>query len=219
MKVPFTITLPDHPYTTDTANNNTVSAMYEGPHFLLGRWETATGIMHNVIYGADTLEQLTENIKWQEEGHEFIPIDATKHPFEAAYLTHTYSHDPIDHPTYNHGTHDDGTDLGSWTFTYSQNGVLAQIHLQGDLTYDKATDTFTKPAYREHAVDEDEFYEGYKNQSQHIRESVARPFRYTDADKAALLEYADWLDKLDAMYRQRGIPHWQIPFPSHPAID
>jgi hypothetical protein len=218
MKVPFTITLPDNPYTVEVNDEITVNAMYEGPHYLVGRWETATGIMHNAIRGGETIASL-ELDKWIEEGHEFIAIDATQHPLAAAFLTHSYTHEEIPHPTYDHGVHEDGTELGSWTFTYSQNAVLSQIHLQGDLRYDKATDTFTPPRFREHAVDETEFYEGYKTQAALIRESCAKPFRYTDADKATLLAHADWLDKLEDMYKAKGIPHWQIPFPHNlPAI-
>jgi hypothetical protein len=220
MKKEFTFTIPDNPYTTDVNEEKTINAVYDGPRYVVARWEPATGIVHNVVYGADN-ESALELDKWVEDGHEFFVIDASEHPFEVAYLTHNYTHENIENPTYTHGEcPTTGIERGEWTYTYADTtGGLSQIHYAQDLRYDSATRTFTPPRFREHAIDETEFYEGVKKQSALIKASIAVPGNYTTADAAILAEHADWLLKLEDAYKNHGIPHWQIPFPkSLPAI-
>ena len=213
MKIEFTFTIPDDPYTLTVNEEKTVNAVYTGSRWLLGRWEEATGIMHNVIAEADSEDKLDPGGRLEEEGHRYIAFDAVTFPWEAAYLTHHYTHDPIEDPVYVHGLAADRFDMGSWTYHYSEAGVMSQCTEGQGLRYDPATKTFTHPPYRTHMITEESFYEAHAIGITNLENSLKQEHVYTTADKATLTAHLDWMKKLESRYRAKGIPHWQIPFP------
>jgi hypothetical protein len=214
MKVEFTFTIPDDPYTQNVNEEQIVNAVYDGPRWHLMRWEIATGLVHNVIASADTKDNLDVGGRVEEDGYRYLPFDASRFPWEASYLTHLYTHDKVEDPVYVHGLADDGFDMGSWTFRYAEDNLLTQCKDAFALRYNPDTDTFTHPPYRTHLADEADFWAGNYTQATNIRNSVAEEGLYIAADKAKLLEYAEWLEKLESRYKAKGIPHWQIPFPT-----
>ena len=219
MKIEFTFTIPDDPYTHTVNEERTVNAVYTGRRWLLARWEESTKIMHNVIAEADSEDKLDIGGRIEEEGHRYIAFDAVEFPWEAAYLTHYYTHDPIEDPVYDHGLADDGFDMGSWTYHYSDEGVLSQCNEGINLRYNPETNTFTRPPYRTHMISEDSFYEAHAISITNLENSLRQEHVYTTADKATLVAHLDWMKKLESRYRAKGIPHWQIPFPTGlPAI-
>jgi hypothetical protein len=213
MKIEFTFTIPDDPYTLTVNEEKTVNAVYTGSRWLLGRWEEATKIMHNVISEADSEDKLDIGGRVEEEGHRYIAFDAVTFPWEAAYLTHNYIHDPIEDPVYVHGLAADGFDMGSWTYHYSDQAVLSQCNEGLQLKYDPATNTFTRPPYRSHFISEESFYEAHAIGTKNLENSLKQEHVYTTADKATLTAHLVWMKKLESRYRAKGIPHWQIPFP------
>jgi len=214
MKVEFTFTIPDDPYTQTVNEEQTVKATFEGPRWWLMRWEASTGICHNMIASAESEDKLDVGGRVEEEGHRYIPIDAAEFPWEVSYLTHLYTHEKLEDPVYTHGLADDGYDMGSWTYHYAEDNVLTQCHDAFALVYNPSTNTFTHPPFRTHLADTDDFWAGNKIQAANIRKSVSEVGAYTTADKAKLLEYAEWLEKLESRYKAKGIPHWQISFPT-----
>lgn len=219
MKIEFTFTIPDDPYTLTVNEEQTVNAVYTGRRWLLGRWEESTKIMHNVIAEADSEDKLDTGGRIEEDGYRYIAFDAVEFPWEAAYLTHSYTHDPIENPVYDHGLADDGFDMGQWEYTYSDETALSQCCEGINLKYDPATNTFTRPPYRSHMISEESFYESHAISITNLENSLKQEHVYTTADKAALVAHLDWMKKLESRYRAKGIPHWQIPFPTGlPAI-
>jgi hypothetical protein len=214
MKIEFTFTIPDNPYTQTVDEEQVVNAVYEGPRWWIMRWEASTGIVHNVIANAETQAKLDVGGRVEEEGYRYLPIDAVEFPWEVSYLTHLYTHDKLEDPVYTHGLAADGYDMGSWTFHYAEDNVLTQCHDAFALRYNPDTNTFTRPPFRTHLANEADFWTGNVAQAAIIRTSVAEEGAYTTADKAKLLEYAEWLEKLESRYKAKGIPHWQIPFPT-----
>jgi hypothetical protein len=214
MRVEFTFTIPDDPYTQNYNEEQVVNAIYEGPRWHLMRWEIATGRVHNVIASAETKDNLDIGGRIEEEGFKYLPLDASKNPWEASYLTHLYTHDKVENPVYVHGLADDGFDMGSWEYHYSEDNVLTQCRDAHALQYNPDSDTFTHPPFRTHMANEEDFWAGNLIQAANIRRSVAEEGMYIAADKAKLLAYAEWLEKLDSRYRTKNIPYWQIPFPT-----
>jgi hypothetical protein len=214
MKIEFTFTIPDDPYTLAVNEEKTVNAVYTGKRWLLARWEIATQIMHNVIAEADSEDQLDTGGRIEEEGHRYIAFDAVAFPWEASYLTHNYTHDPIENPVYDHGLAADGFDMGSWEFSYGET-ALTQSAEGFNLRYDPDSKTFTRPPYRSHMISEESFYESHAISITNLENSLKLEHVYTTADKATLTAHLDWMKKLESRYRAKGIPHWQIPFPAN----
>jgi hypothetical protein len=214
MKIEFTFTIPDDPYTLTVNEEKTVNAVYTGKRWLLGRWEESTKIMHNVISEADSEDKLDIGGRVEEEGHRYIAFDAVTFPWEAAYLTHNYTHDPIENPVYVHGLAADGFDMGKWEYSYGDQAVLSQISEGINLRYDAETKTFTRPPYRSHMISEASFYEAHAIGITNLENSLKQEHVYTTADKATLTAHLSWMKKLESRYRAKGIPHWQIPFPT-----
>ena len=214
MKIEFTFTIPDDPYTLTVNEEKTVNAVYTGKRWLLGRWEESTQIMHNVIAEADSEDKLDTGGRIEEEGHRYIAFDAVEFPWEASYLTHNYTHDPIENPVYVHGLAADGFDMGQWEYNYGNETALTQVAEGINLRYDPDTKTFTRPPYRSHMISEESFYEAHAIAITNLENSLKLEHVYTTADKATLTAHLDWMKKLESRYRAKGIPHWQIPFPT-----
>lgn len=207
IKKNFTFVLPDEPYKTTTALNQVVNATYDGFKYLVMRVEDSTGIVHNIARGGDNSDAL-EIDNFVEEGFSFFILDATEHPFEAAYLTSNYTHETIEDPTFVLPN-----DLGSWTYHYDDNtGGINQCFYMNTLKYNPTTKTFTPPKYREHALTRESVIESAKIYSAEITKCLAEN-DYSDEDRAILEEHAAWLLTLEDVYQ--GVDHWKIPFPTN----
>ncbi len=206
MKKNFTFILPDEPYTDKTELNQTINAVYEGPRYLLCRVNQTTNIVEGVVRESDDLSAF-ENMP-QEQGYNYVTIDAAVNPFEAAYLTDYYTHDLIEDPTFvlPRG-------LGEWTYHYDDyTGGINQAFYQFTLKYEGGV--FIKPQYRLHALSRESVMAAAKLNASNIREALkVEDDSYTAEERKTLEDYAEWLENLEETYHD--VEHWKIKFPTN----
>ena len=205
----FTIVLPDEPYKISVDNNNTVNCKYTGPRFLAICVHTPSGnITYVARYGPTLADLDMQNLTDQDPDTEFYVLDANEHPFEAAYLQGEYTHDPI--PAYEETL---PNNLGTWNYTYSENGAIAQMYYFDTLKY--INGQFTGPTRREHAISRDSFFAGNNNIIAALEADLSNPeklINLDDDEKAQLDAHLAWLKSLPTIYAD--VDHWKIPFPT-----
>jgi len=201
----FTFKISDEPYKTTTSLNKTVDAIYEGPKFLALCVHTATGEVRYIARSGETEDELQmSNLVDNDEDTEFIVLNASEKTFEAAYLTGTYTHDPI--PDYIETLPTGET----WTYSFSGGGI-AQNYYGQDLLY--LDGEFGTPRFREHATNRESVLQGAANLVIMITKSLDEN-DYTSEEKAKLEEYKTWLSTINTAYP--NIDHWKLPFPANP---
>lgn len=201
----FTFKISDEPYKTTTSLNKTVDAIYEGPRFLaLCVYDPTGEIRYVARAGEDQADLQMDSLVDDDPDTTFIVLDASTKTFEAAYLTGSYTHDPI--PDYVEQLPTGGT----WTYTYSGGGITQNYYGQ-DLFY--IDGEFTTPRFREHALAKDSVFAGTVNTVSRINASLAAN-DYTDAERQAVEQYRDWLSSISTVYAD--VDHWKIPFPANP---
>ena len=91
----FTHLLPDQPYKQTASKNITVECEYAGPKYLLLRLHEQTGIIRCIERYGDDKAALEASIV--DDGHDwdFVVLDAAEYPWEAAYLTGSYTHGEV----------------------------------------------------------------------------------------------------------------------------
>lgn len=198
--------MSDEPYKTTTDLNKTIQATYIGPRFLALCVHMPTGEIRYVARNGEEEAELDLNSLVDDDPEtEFIVLDAKENPFEAAYITGYYEHDPIE-------DYVEQLPNNGGTFTYSwAGGVISQNYYGQDMFYRNGE--FTTPRFREHMVTKESVFEGSKIAANRITQSLADN-DYTDSERSALEEYRDWLNNLETTYA--NVDHWKIPFPANP---
>ena len=205
----FTFTLPDEPYHTTTADNNTVNCTYNGPKWLCFAVENDTHKVRNLESEGNTEADL--NFENQiEDGHYHIRVTANDHPMIAAYFTHAYTHEAID------DIEETLTDADGASFTfeyhYDDDGVIGQVCFNESVVWNPSNNTFSGPEFRTHVNSREETLSTFVAQADEYEANLAsEDTDYTDADAAALTAHVAWLRSIPVKYA--GIDHWKIPFP------
>lgn len=205
MKKNFVVVLPDEPYKTTTTLNKTVECTYNGPRYLALCVKQSGEITYYSTSG-ETVEELRMLDQIDDEaGTAFHVLDAAINPFEAAYLTHDYTHGDVDDfPV----TLPDN--LGTWTYHYDDGtGVIGQCFYGQDIKY--VAGSYTAPRYREHAIKREDFLQNCVNQATQIENSL-NVNDYSTEDKKTLQDHIAWLKSVSVKYA--NIDHWKISFPS-----
>lgn len=202
----FTVQLSDEPYKATTKLNKTIEATYLGPRFLALCVHMPTGEIRYVARSGETTDELElPSLVDDDEETEFIVLDAKEKPFEAAYLTGNYEHDPIE-------DYVEELPNGGGKYTYSwAGGAISQNYYGQDMFYRDGE--FTTPRFREHAVTKESVFSGAKKAANVITQSLADN-DYKDSERVALEEYRDWLNNVETVYAD--VDHWKIPFPANP---
>lgn len=207
MKKFFTFVLPDEPYKNTTELNQVVNAVYEGNRYLVARVNQQTNVIEGIVRSNESLDEINNFLAtYEEEGYSFTIIDATVHPFQAAYLTGDYTHDLIEDPTYvlPRG-------LGEWTYHYDDyTGGISQAFYMHTLKYNGGS--FIGPEYRQHAITRESLFEGAKAQAKTIEDTL-KVSDFTEEERTTLENFAKWLKDLPVTYE--GIDHWKISFPTN----
>lgn len=204
MKKNFTVILPDEPFKSSTAMNKTVHCVYEGLRYIVGRMNNTTKKVENSVGGFDNNEDIDLSF-FTEDGYSFIVIDATVNPFEAAFLTETYSHSEVDNYVETLSTGE------TWEHTYDNySGILSQIYKSFDLEYDSATKTFKEPSRISHPIVRESLFDAYKDFPKRIEDALSTN-DYSDEERTKLENYKTWLENLSTTYA--NVDHWKIPFP------
>lgn len=202
--------MPDEPYVTTTANNNTVEIRYDGPKWLCFCVENGTNKVRNLESEGETEADL--HFEHQiEDGHYHIKVRAADHPLIAAYFTHCYTHPEV--PTYEEDCTDADGDTWTWTHTYGENGILNHVHFNESVVWDPDAETFSGPQFRTHANTREETMAQFAYQADVTEENLDSPdTEYTTEEDTALRAHVAWLRSIPTKYAD--IKHWKIPFPS-----
>lgn len=202
MKKFFEVTLPDEPFKTTTNLNNKVTCLYEGPKYLVVRVDDATHKLVNVAGSSDNLNDL-DLAKFVEEGYSFHILDASVNPFEAAYLTGTYTHDDI--PDYEE-TLPSGE---KWTYSFDAGtGVISHVYKNLDMTYNNGA--YSTPERLTHGTTKEDFLTGANNLLELLEKSLNENDFLPD-EKKKLEDYRTFLKSLSTNYT--NIDHWKIRWP------
>lgn len=205
MKKNFTVVLPDEPFKTSTALNNTIQCTYNGLRYVVARMENSSKKVLNAVAMFDSLDEFDLS-SYVEDGHTFFVIDAASNPFEAALLTKIYDNGEINN-------YEETLSTGeTWDFVYDNGtGAIEQIFMPFSLEYDLDTKTFSEPKRPTHPITRESFFESIQEFPAKIQKALEIN-DYTDEEKAKLENYKNWLENLPVTYAD--IDHWKIPFPS-----
>lgn len=210
MKKTFNFILPDEPYKTTTALNQTVECTYTGPRYMLIQIDKDDH-QCRMISGAETEDHPSlDHSGYEPDEFDYRVIDTWDHLLEAAYMSEEYNHGIV--ADYSETI----TDANGNTFTFEHvyeddTGILAHCHWAGSILYMTATESFSGPDLREHVNSRESVVEGCAIQAQVVQDALDDPEReYTDAERTELTEYKDWLLNVDTIYA--GINHWKWPF-------
>jgi hypothetical protein len=201
----FVIVLPDEPYKTTTNLNKTLECTYNGPRYL-AVCVKQTGDIKYFSTSGETIEELRMADQIDDEaGTAFHVLDAAVNTFEAAYLTHSYTHGDVEDYTVTHPNN-----LGSWSYHYDDGtGAIGQCFYVQDVKY--IAGSYTAPRYREHAIKREDFLQHCIDIANHIERSLAIN-DYSAEDTKKLQDHAVWLKSVPTAYA--NIDHWKIPYPS-----
>ena len=227
MKKKFIMTLPDQPYKDTIADDIEVQCTYDGPRYLLVAVDDRTD---QPEYGTvKFVARKTENVseldlkdynegQHDEEGITFVILDAAENTWEAAYLTHSYTHETI--PDYHEvlPTKNDAGEDETYTYHYDDTtGGIGACTYQGMLRYNFDTQTYARPPYRLHALTRQSFLDSLKVMEQQIKDRLLAEASILDQDaKDELNDYLDWLTNIPVKYA--NVDHWKIPFRSYPQV-
>jgi len=210
MRKNFTFLLPDEPYKNTTALNKVQNAVYTGPRYFAICVIDATGEIKYIARRGESLAEIDfDNLVDDDPATTFYLIDASEHPFPAAYLMNTYETGDVA----DYSTDLVDADGNEWNYTYhydDNTGSIGQCFYGQSLKY--INNQFVGPEYRLHAVTKQSLIENYRNIATAIEQSL-QINDYTDEDRTAFAAHIAWLRDLERLYA--GIDHWKIPFPSN----
>jgi len=219
MRKLFNVILPDEPYKNPPtfALNKTVECMYNGPRYIVCCVNTDTDDIHYVSGRYENTEDF-DLADHKEDGdhHKFFVFDASENPLECAYLTHTYTHGPVQNFQTTLTTKDADGKFETYEYVYDDNnGILGHAFFQGTLKYNSKSG-FSGPQRRVHALGDDgwdQVLASIKHQAVEIRKAI-QVNDYFPAELEEINAYLEWCDLFEEKYAD--VDHWKIPFPKHP---
>ena len=200
----FDVILPDEPFKTETTLNKKVQCLYDGPRYLLIRVDNSTDHVVGSVTGSDSLDGLNAE-SFNEEGHSFHVLDASANPFEAAYLTYSYTHPDIE-------PFEEVLPNGEkWEYHYEpKTGVLSHLFRALGLKFNNGK--FSMPERIVHGTSREDFFTGVDGLVEGLTKSLSEN-DFLPEEKKILEDYKVWLTGLEKEYA--GIDHWKIKFPTN----
>lgn len=211
MRKTFIHTLPDEPYKTTSRLNKTVQCEYNGPRYHVVRMLEKDGTVLNIERSGDDKEAMEASIVDDGPIYDFFVLDADSHPWEAAYLSHAYSHGTVD-------DYEETLPDGS-KYQYQLldgHGIIEQFHSHNSMKYDKGSGVFTKPPFVTHPITKSEFWEGLDNQIKEMSKLAEKTSQYTSKQIADIEAYVSALTDIKSKFV--NVDHWKIPFPLYPNL-
>jgi hypothetical protein len=211
MKKTFIHTLPDEPYKTTARLNKTVQCEYSGPRYHVVRVQEKDGIVLNVERSGEDREALEATIVDDGPIYDFFILDSETHPWEAAYLTHAYSHGEVQDY--------EETLPNGHKYLYQLldgHGIIEQFHAVNTMKYDKGSNLFVRPPFVTHPITKSEFWEGIDNQIKELIKMLERSGQYSSKQIADIEAYKAGLESIKS--NLSGVDHWKIPFPIYPDL-
>lgn len=206
----FTHVLPDEPNKQTTKKNLAVECEYQGQQYLLARVVEQTGTIVYVERGGDSQEFLESFIR-EEQGFQFIIIDANVNTWEAAYLTGHYTHGEV--ADYTEVLPTGETYVYQWA---DGGGIITQSHNINQLKFVAGTNSFVRPAYATLPITPQSFQELIKNHTSDMEKIQHDTSRFTSEQLANVATYLNWLNTAGDRYK--GVDPWKIPFPVYPNL-
>lgn len=212
MRKTFIHTLPDEPYKTTSRLNKTVQCEYSGARYHVVRMLEKDGTVLNVERSGEDKEALEATIVDDGPVYDFFILDADTHPWEAAYLTHAYSHGEV-------ADYEETLPTGE-KYLYQLldgHGIIEQFHAVNTMKYDKGSNVFTKPPFVTHPITKTEFWDGVDNQLKEFNKMIERgSSQYSEKQLADITAYRDFLAAAKSNYG--SVDHWKISFPNYPDL-
>lgn len=212
MKKKFVHQLPDQPYKQSASKNITVECEYDGPRYLLLRINEKTSTVLMAERYSNDEGFLETTIVDDGDEFDFVVLDTNDHPWEAAYITHSYTHGEV-------ADYEETLSTGEkYSYTYPDGtGVIAACHAIEGLKYDKNLKVYTKPKFLVHPINPLDFWQSNANQLAEIERVLAGDLtNFTDERIAEIRSYRDYLATLKTKYN--GVDHWKIPSPKYPDL-
>jgi hypothetical protein len=207
MRKNFTFKLPDEPWTTTTALNKIVDAVYTGPRYLALWIRGRDGSVAYLDRSGETMASLElEFLVDDDPDADIHVLDADVHTFEAAYITNQYEHEPI--PDYEEELPNNG---GTYLFRYgSLSSGISATYNSFNIFYRDGQ--WTEPGFIQHALSKESVMGQFSKTLADVRKSLETK-EFTDEEKTKLEEYATWLSTAATVYAD--VDHWKIPFPTN----
>jgi len=209
---PFEMEIPDEPYINNFSKGLSHPAVYTGYRHLKFQIQDNNGLIKELVAEGQTFDEMNSKIVHNDEGHSFHLIDAKVNPWEAAYLTHQYEHDPVPNYEEDLGTTDADGNPEIWDYNWGH--VLNQIYYNNDLKF--LNGKYVKPSFRLHQHTQDVFLKSLQDHREMADREIARENIYNTRQMADLEAYREALSTVESKYQ--GIHHWKIPFPPLPTI-
>jgi hypothetical protein len=214
-RIPFTISLPNQPYVDDFSEGLTAQGYYTGLRYLKVQVRESDGLILEIDAEGETLKDLNSTLKFAREGNYMLTIDATEHPWEAAYLA---NHLETDITNYREelGTTDADGNPEFWEYSYSEEGnPMHQIYYINDLWY--KNEQFVRPKFRAHQHSQEKFWSSVQDHIEMAHRELARGSAiYSEKELQDLETYKNIVENLRNKYGDTL--HWKIKFPDIPLI-
>jgi len=208
----ITVTYPDEPYKTTTAQGKTFEMTYTGPRFILCQVDRDDHQVREAARSDKQDDPILDPANFEQDDYDYVVIDAQTHDSHclyAAYMTDEYTHPDV--TDYEEEITDAAGKKSTYTHVYeNETGMLLNIYWADSLFYNFETKTWSGPSFREHVNTRESTVESYERQAAIMRRALADPNQtFSDADKKVLEDQATWLETADTNYA--GINHWKWP--------
>ena len=207
----FNILLPDEPFKTTTELNKAVACHYTGRRWVIIAVDKNTKQVVHVEGKYDKYD----DIDWErheDPDWEIAAIDASKHLFEMAYLTHDYTTEEVEDYTETLPTGE------TWDYPYEKDAIVDVTFKHLDMTYNSATDEFSTPGYLEPAIsDRTELTQFFPDRIAEADEVLDDSDNYSAEYVKKVQDFKDFHVNFDDTWGD--VDHWKIPFPSFPVED
>jgi len=205
MKKAFTAVIPDAPYSGIVTQNRTVNCMYNGYRYHV---LAVNKVSKNIEYISGSYTTLDEiNMSQHKEDDPniyFVTLDANENPWEAAYLTEEYTHDPVDDYV---EALPNGTE---YRYVYSQDNVVTEVYNHLQLKYENGQ--YIKPSYRTHMVSKESYWAGVDEHIAAVESELAdHSDEYLPEDVTVLQEALQGMK--DLKIQMADVDHWKIDWP------
>src|SRR6056300_235377 len=198
-RIPFTISLPNQPYVDDFSEGLTAQGYYTGLRYLKVQVRESDGLILEIDAEGETLKDLNSTLKFAREGNYMLTIDATEHPWEAAYLA---NHLETDITNYREelGTTDADGNPEFWEYSYSEEGnPMHQIYYINDLWY--KNEQFVRPKFRAHQHSQEKFWSSVQDHIEMAHRELARGSAiYSEKELQDLETYKNIVENLRNKY-------------------
>ncbi len=212
----FNIEMPNKPYVDNFSDNTVHASNYTGFKYVKVIVDANDWVI-NATCEADSMDELNAQASPVPAGCSAIVIDATANPFEASWMTGRYTTGAVAAYEESLGTNDDDGNPETWSYTWQENSILAQIYLHGTMKY--TAGSFVKPLMRTHALTRQMFLDSLGPLADGLQADLdadtADP-KYTAAQRQTVVDHKAYVENIPTKYA--AVDHWKIPFKPMPHV-